>query len=72
MRLFLSLEDAGEDYAAVSARLRCSRAAARQAVHRLRERFRDVLRTEVADTLQNADDETVDAELTALRLALSS
>lgn len=45
-------------------------AAVRQAIHRIRERFRIQLRQRIADTLAVADEAAVDEELAALRLAL--
>lgn len=48
-----------------------TREAARQAVHRLRERFRAALRMHVADTLIQADDDAIDQEIAALQAALA-
>ena len=45
--------------------------ALRQAVRRLRIRFRDLLRQTVADTLHDPDAKAIDDELVALRAALS-
>lgn len=47
-------------------------AAARQAVHRLRERFRERLRQHIGETLQYPSDDAIDRELDALRAALAS
>ncbi len=44
--------------------------ATRQAVSRLRRKFRDVLRHQIAATLQDPDDRLIDEELAALREAL--
>ena len=60
-----------ESFATVAARLGLTPAAGRQAIHRLRERFSLVLRQHIADTLHLPTDETIDAELIALRAALS-
>ena len=55
----------------MAARLGLTPAAGRQAIHRLRERFSLVLRQHIADTLHLPTDEAIDAELIALRAALS-
>lgn len=57
------------DYAAIAARLDLTVDAARQAAHRLRKRYRTLLREEVARTV--ADPAEVDEELDALFRALS-
>jgi RNA polymerase sigma factor (sigma-70 family) len=44
--------------------------AVRQAVCRLRKKFRECLREQIATTLQEPDDTRIDAELSALRAAL--
>lgn len=44
--------------------------AVRQAIFRLRQRFRTVLRQTIADTLENPSESLIDDELTALRAAL--
>lgn len=44
--------------------------AARQAVSRLRKKFRECLREQIAATLHEPDDARIDAELSALRVAL--
>jgi RNA polymerase sigma factor (sigma-70 family) len=49
------------DYASIAARLNCSEGAARVAVHRLRKRFRELYREEIAQTLP--DGAELDAEL---------
>ena len=49
------------DYASVAARLDLSEGAARVAVHRLRKRFRELYREEIAQTLP--DSAELDAEL---------
>ncbi len=48
-----------------------SRSAARQAVHRVRDRFRQILRTLVADTLRDTSEAAVDEELSALHKILA-
>jgi RNA polymerase sigma-70 factor (ECF subfamily) len=44
----------------------------RQIVHRLRDRFRRLLRQTIADTLTEASEEVIDSELHSLRQALSA
>ena len=56
------------DYAAIAARLGGSEGAARVAVHRLRKRFREVFREEVAQTVGDAAD--FDAEMRHLAACL--
>lgn len=56
------------DYADLSQRLEMSEGAIRVAVHRLRQRYRELLREEVRGTLDAEDD--VDDELQYLRAAL--
>lgn len=57
-------------YADVSAQLKMSEEAMRQALSRLRKRFRDVLRQHVADTLAAASPELVDDEIHSLKAAI--
>jgi RNA polymerase sigma factor (sigma-70 family) len=57
------------DYPAVARRLGVSEGAARVAVHRLRKRFRDIYREEIARTL--ADDAEVEAEMRHLAAMLA-
>ena len=56
------------DYAVIAARLGGSEGAARVAVHRLRKRFRDVFREEVAQTVSDGAD--LDAEMRHLAACL--
>ena len=56
------------DYAGLAEALRTSEGAARVAVHRLRKRYRAVIREEVARTV--ADEREVDTEMRALMAAL--
>jgi len=70
LRPFLTSDSA--QYEEACAALELSRAAARQAVHRLRERFGAALRSEIADTLANPSEEATDSELQALRAALAN
>jgi RNA polymerase sigma-70 factor (ECF subfamily) len=62
--------DAGP-YEPICATLGLAPAAARQAVHRLRERFGMALRAEIAHTLGCTTDAAVDEELRTLRAALT-
>jgi RNA polymerase sigma factor (sigma-70 family) len=61
LKSHLSGERGGRPYAEISQRLGMSEGAVKVAVHRLRERYRELLRDEVAQTLANRDD--VDDEL---------
>ncbi|HEY2343657.1 MAG TPA: sigma-70 family RNA polymerase sigma factor [Chthoniobacteraceae bacterium] len=68
---FLSPEfEVCDSYEVVGARLGVSEAGARQAVSRLRRKFRDLLRAQIADTLRDPTGEQVNEELIALREAL--
>jgi RNA polymerase sigma-70 factor (ECF subfamily) len=73
LKPFLSAEAAGEpDYAAAAASLGMREDAVRQAVSRLRRKFRESLRQEIADTLRDPAPGQIEEELTSLRLALRS
>ena len=61
----------GEGYAELAGQLQLTKMAARQAVHRMRERFRQILRHCVLDTLRDPTPAAVEEELTALKLALA-
>jgi RNA polymerase sigma-70 factor (ECF subfamily) len=63
-------EEDGADYATVARGLAITEEAARQAVSRLRRRFREALRVLVADTLLHPTEQQIDQELGALRAAL--
>ncbi|HUR56623.1 MAG TPA: sigma-70 family RNA polymerase sigma factor [Opitutaceae bacterium] len=72
LRPFLTASQAhAEGYVVLAARLGLSKVAARQAVHRLRERFRFILRRCVADTLRDPTPAAVDEELGALKSVLA-
>ena len=60
-----------EGYEELAGKLNVTKVAARQAVHRMRERFRQLLRRCVTDTLHEPTPAAVDEELTALKLALA-
>ena len=70
LRPFLDPESEG-DYSATAQSTGLEVNALRQAVFRLRQRFRALLRQTIADTLENATDALIDEELTALRAALT-
>lgn len=59
-----------QSYEAVGRELRMTSEAVRQAVSRLRRKFRECLREQIACTLHEPDDARIDAELSALRVAL--
>ena len=63
---------AAPSYEDAAKTLHISAEALRVTLHRLRKRFAEVLRNAVADTLANPTDEAVQAEIDALRTALSS
>ena len=66
----LSGEREGGAYAGISQRLAMSEGAVRVAVHRLRQRYRALLREEIAQTL--TDTAQVEEELRSLQAALAS
>ncbi len=69
---FLSPESTGEsDYAAASATLKMTEEAVRKTVSRLRKKFRDCLRRQIADTLDAPSERQIDDELASLGAALS-
>jgi RNA polymerase sigma-70 factor (ECF subfamily) len=68
-RSFLTGGSGDSVYSDVARRLQMSEGALRVAVHRLRDRFRDLLRQEVAGTV--ASEQDVDDELIALRKAIA-
>jgi RNA polymerase sigma-70 factor (ECF subfamily) len=61
---FLIGDHAGTTYAAVAGALNITEAAAKMAAHRLRRRYRDLLREEIAQTVAGPDD--VDDEIRKL------
>jgi RNA polymerase sigma-70 factor (ECF subfamily) len=67
---FLTGETGGTLYSAVAAELGMTDGAARVAVHRLRRRYRELLRAEIADTTDGP--EGVDDEIRDLFAALGS
>jgi hypothetical protein len=69
LRFSIAGEQAGEPYAKLSAELGMSEPALRVAVHRLRQRYRQVLRDEIARTVAN--DAEVEGEIRNLFAALA-
>ncbi len=67
---FLAAERGEIRYAKLAVTLGTNEAAARQAVHRLRKRFRQTFRDEIANTLD--DESQIEAEIRHLLAALSS
>ena len=59
------------DQAELAARLGLGHAALRQSLTRLRERFRTTLRAQIADTLRDPNESSIDEELRALRAVLA-
>ena len=70
LKLFLTAGKGAIPYAGAAAALNISEAAARVAVHRLRARYRELLREEIGQTL--SDPAQVDEELRALFNAFSA
>ncbi|QIF06231.1 sigma-70 family RNA polymerase sigma factor [Roseimicrobium sp. ORNL1] len=70
LKPFLTMEKGAIPYATVATTLGMSEGAARVAVHRLRQRYREVLRAEIAQTL--ADPSAVTEELQALFASFAS
>lgn len=67
-KTFLTVGQAEGAYADAAVRLKLDEGAVRVAVHRLRKRYRELLREEIAQTL--ADPAVVEEELRSLRAAL--
>ncbi len=70
LRQFLDPESEG-DYAAVAGSTGLEPNALRQAVFRIRQRYRTLVRQTIADTLAHPSGALIDEELTALRAALA-
>jgi RNA polymerase sigma factor (sigma-70 family) len=71
LKVFLTGDNPGVKYGPIADSLNMSEGAVRVAVHRLRDRFRALLRTEIAQTLPNpADPRSVDEELRYLLTVL--
>jgi RNA polymerase sigma-70 factor (ECF subfamily) len=58
------------DHAAAAKALNVSEGALRQAIFRIRQRFRQIIREEVADTLVAPDEELVSEELRVIQRSL--
>ncbi len=70
LKVFLTGERGTDSYPRVAAELNLTHGAARAAVHRLRRRYRELLRAEIARTI--ADPADVEDEIRALFGALGS
>ncbi len=69
MKSFLPAERGGIPYAELAAKLQMNSGAARVAVHRLRQRFRELFRDEIAHTVSSPDE--IDEEVRYLLSVLS-
>jgi RNA polymerase sigma-70 factor (ECF subfamily) len=69
LRFAITGDQSAVPYATLAQRLGSSEPAVRMAVHRLRQRYREVLRAEIAQTV--GDESEIKAELEHLRQALS-
>ncbi len=67
---FLGLSEGEASYAELQRSLQITETAARQSVHRFRERFRRHLRAEIAETLAQPDEAAIDREIMELRAVL--
>lgn len=71
LRPFISLgPDNPASYEELSGTTGLSKSTLRQNVHRLRSRFRETIRTIIADTLNDPTDAQIDEELQSLQIAL--
>ena len=70
VKLFLTSEKGTDSLAAAAARLNLSLAAVKGLVHRLRRRFRELIRDEIAQTVSGKDE--IDAEIRHLFAAFGS
>jgi len=61
LRIFLNGDSEAASYEAPAAELGSSAGALRMAVHRMRRRYRDLLRAEIAETVSSAEE--IDEEL---------
>lgn len=68
LKAFLGSENGMDSYASAARALGISEAAAKVAAHRLRQRYREILRTEIAETVAEPGD--VDDEIRRLRAIL--
>ncbi len=65
-----ALDESSDSYATISARLAMTPGAARVAVHRMRKRYRDILFSQIAETLDDPSPVAVRQEIQALFAAL--
>lgn len=70
LEAFLTSNGDSAAYGAAGVELGLSEGAVRVTIHRLRSRFRDLLRAEVAETLADPTPEAIDAEISDLLIAL--
>jgi RNA polymerase sigma-70 factor (ECF subfamily) len=70
LKIFLTGEKRAGGYAELAAKLQTSEAALKMSVSRMRQRYGELLRSEIANTVSSPDD--VDEELRSLFTALSS
>jgi DNA-directed RNA polymerase specialized sigma24 family protein len=70
IKIFLTGEKQAQSYAELAAKLEATEAALKMAVSRMRQRYGELLRAEIANTVTSPED--VDGELHALMGALSS
>jgi RNA polymerase sigma-70 factor (ECF subfamily) len=70
LKSFLTVDRGGIGYETIASRLGVSEGAARVAVHRLRKRFREVFREEIAQTVSSPTE--IDDEVTHLVAALAN
>ena len=68
LRVFMTGDRGEVSYSAAAARLNTTEGAAKMAVGRMRQRFRELLRAEFADTFEKPED--IDEELRCLAAAL--
>jgi len=69
-KIYLTAEETAIPYSVAAGKLKMDQGALRVAVHRLRRRYREVLREEIGSTL--SDSSRVQEELRALQSALAS
>jgi len=70
MSAFLDFDPAGARYEGLAAELRISPGALRVAVHRMRQKYRNILRAEIAETVSTPEE--IDEEIRFLLSTLSS
>jgi RNA polymerase sigma-70 factor (ECF subfamily) len=70
LKMYLTGDEAAPSYAEVATQLEMTEGAAKVAVHRLRQRYRSLLREHIAETV--ADESEVEAEIRSLFSALSA